>query len=130
MLDRVAVFSAAPSTAFLALLLELLLSSRVGKTEIELDTIMLNESAMEVLDDPLGNLASFESEMSQYLLPMWGRQMGLPSKANFFADPRWHISADLGRDSAVRQEVFREVLEIDENDEERDIFENPQLHSS
>lgn len=43
MFHRVAVFSTAPVAAFLTLLLELLLSFGVGKSEEQLDTVMLVE---------------------------------------------------------------------------------------
>jgi hypothetical protein len=58
---RVAVLSAAPVATFLALLLQLLLSLGVGKTEAKLDTIMLDKVAVVLADDTFGNLTGLES---------------------------------------------------------------------
>lgn len=63
MLDRVAVLAAAPISAFLTLLLELLLSFGVGEAETELDACLLAEEAVVFSDDTLGNLTGLESDM-------------------------------------------------------------------
>lgn len=61
MFDRVAVFTASPATAFLALLLELLLGFCVCEAKVELDTGMFNCDAVEVLDDSFGNITGFKA---------------------------------------------------------------------
>lgn len=67
-LDRVAVFSAAPVAPFLTLLFELLLSLGVGKSEEELDAVMFGHDRMELFDDTFSNVTSLESRIGQ-----WGR---------------------------------------------------------
>lgn len=61
MLDRVAVFTASPAAAFLALLLELLLGLGVGETKVELDTGVISCDTVEVLDDSFSNFTGFEA---------------------------------------------------------------------
>ena len=61
MLDRVAVFAAAPGPTFLTLLLELLLSFGIGEAEVQLDATVVIDSTVEVLDYPLRNFAGFET---------------------------------------------------------------------
>ena len=61
MLDRVAVFAAAPGATFLTLLLELLLSFGIGEAEVELDATVLIDNAMKVLDYTLCNFTGLES---------------------------------------------------------------------
>jgi hypothetical protein len=60
MFDRVAIFAATPGTTFLTLLLELLLSFRIGEAEIELDAAVIVGDAVEILDHALCNLTGFE----------------------------------------------------------------------
>jgi hypothetical protein len=60
-LDRVAVFAAAPGPTFLTLLLELLLSFGIGEAEVQLDATVVIDSTVEVLDYPLRNFAGFET---------------------------------------------------------------------
>lgn len=62
MLHRVAVFAASPSSSFLTLELELFLRLSIGKSQEELDTVMLVQNTVEVSDDTFGNLASLKSE--------------------------------------------------------------------
>jgi hypothetical protein len=60
-LDRVAVFAAAPGPTFLTLLLKLLLSFGIGEAEVQFDTTVVIGSTVEVLDYPLRNFAGFET---------------------------------------------------------------------
>jgi hypothetical protein len=60
-LNRVAIFSATPGATFLALLLELLLSFRIGEAQVELDTTWLVGDAVEVLDHMLCNFTGLET---------------------------------------------------------------------
>ena len=84
MLDRVAVFPAAPVTTFLALLLELLLSLGVGKAEAELHAIMVDWEAMEVLDGSFSNFTGLKSVVVS--MDNDSAEVPIPSEANFFAD--------------------------------------------
>ena len=61
MLDRVAVFAAAPGPTFLTLLLKLLLSSGIGEAEVEFDATGIFENAMKVFDHTLCNFAVLKS---------------------------------------------------------------------
>jgi hypothetical protein len=60
-LNRVAVFAAAPRPAFLTLLLELLLSFGIGKAEVQLDATRFIDSTVEVLDYALCNFAGVKT---------------------------------------------------------------------
>jgi hypothetical protein len=60
-LDRVAVFAAAPGPTFLTLLFELLLSFGIGEAEVQLDATVVVGSTVEVLDYALCNFAGFET---------------------------------------------------------------------
>lgn len=61
MLHRVAVFSASPRSSLLTLKLELLLGLGISKSEEELDTIMVCQDTVIVLDDMLSNFSRFKS---------------------------------------------------------------------
>ena len=67
MLDRVAVFAAAPGPTFLTLLLELLLSFGIGEAEVQLDATVVIDSTVEVLDYTLRNFAGFETAKESVL---------------------------------------------------------------
>lgn len=60
MFDRVAILAATPSTSFLTLLFELLLSFGICKAEIELDAIVLDLCAVKLFDDSFSNLTTLE----------------------------------------------------------------------
>jgi len=64
-LDRVAVFTAAPVATFLALLLELLLSFGIGETEEKFDASLLVREAVEFLDHSFRNLTCLKSADGQ-----------------------------------------------------------------
>jgi hypothetical protein len=66
-LDRVAVFAAAPGSTFLTLLLELLLSFGIGEAEVQLDAAMVIDSTVEILDYALRNFAGFETAKESVL---------------------------------------------------------------
>ena len=66
MLNRIAVLAASPVAAFLALLLELLLSLCVGKAEAELDASLLIEGTVVLSNDSLSDLSGLESELVSY----------------------------------------------------------------
>ena len=67
MLDRVAIFAAAPGPTFLTLLLELLLSFGIGEAEVQLDATVVIDSTVEVLDYTLRNFARFETAKESVL---------------------------------------------------------------
>lgn len=67
MLDRVAVFAAAPGPTFLALLFELLLGFGIGEAEVQLDATVVVGNAVEVLNDTLCNFAGFETAKESLL---------------------------------------------------------------
>lgn len=62
--DRVAVFSTAPRSSFLALLFELLLSFGVGEAKEQLHAIGLIEDAMIVLDHSFSGISCLEAGMT------------------------------------------------------------------
>jgi hypothetical protein len=68
-LDRVAVFAAAPDPTFLTLLLELLLSFGIGEAEVQLDATVVIDSTVEVLDYTFRNFAGFETSKES----VWGK---------------------------------------------------------
>lgn len=107
-LDRIAVLAAAPGATFLRLLFQLLLSLGIGETKVKLDSVMLDNECMKLSNDSFGNVATFEPrEISE----CWKRGTAdSPSKANFFANSRWRISANLRGDSSIRMKMFGKVL--------------------
>jgi hypothetical protein len=66
-LDRVAVFAAAPGPTFLTLPLELLLSFGIGEAEVQLDATVVIGSIVEVFDYALCNFAGFETAKESVL---------------------------------------------------------------
>lgn len=110
MLNRVAVFPTAPVAAFLTLLLELLLGFGIGKAKEQLDTVVLDEGRMVLLDDALRNFSSFESGLKSVCVLKLSCRDGLPGKADLLANPRGNVSTDLGGDSTVGEKVLGQIL--------------------
>jgi len=100
-LNRVAVFAAAPCATLLVLLLELLLFLCVGKTKTELHSRTLRKDTVEISDDTLCNLPSFESATVSFQFNISMREAP-PSETNFFAETRRNIAANFGWDGKVR----------------------------
>ena len=110
-LNRVVVFAATPGATFLALLLELLLSLGVGEAKEEFDAIGFDREVVVFFDDLLSDLAGFKTVM----ISGEGASRGwktVPGKADFLADTRWDVAADLGRDSFPWKEVLIEILDL------------------
>ena len=101
MFDRVTVFTASPAATFLALLLELLLSLGVCKAKIELDAVVIGCDTVEVLDDSFSNVPTLEAGFDISNGDDEQLTGSIPSKANFLADTRWAVTADLGGNCVV-----------------------------
>lgn len=108
--DRVAVFTASPAATFLTLLFELLLSLCVSEAKVELHAVVVTCDAVEVFDDSFSDIASLEA--GNRISESSGERVRwhIPCKANFLADSRWTITADLGRDSMERQKMLAKIL--------------------
>lgn len=60
-LNRVGVFTASPVAAFLALLLELLLSFGISEAKTKLDPVTLAENAVKLANNTFSNFARLKS---------------------------------------------------------------------